>query len=216
MNRLSQFANLQLPYLKNLDLLSTERMKKCVALIREHTGREHILLDIGSADNRLSEVVECHYIGIDLVGQPTIKADASHGLPLRDRCVDFVFAGELIEHLVDTDAFLNESFRVLVDRGLLLLTTPNLASVFNRLRLLLGKQPLYVENRLREGLDAGHVRAYTYSDLKKQLEEHHFQIIEAFGDCIQGVRPQRLKMWLADVFKTFSHCLIVLCENKSK
>jgi len=60
-----------------------------------------------------------------------------------------VIMSELIEHLVDPDATLDEALRVLVPGGTLLLSTPNLAAWYNRALLLFGVQPVFTEVSLR-------------------------------------------------------------------
>ena len=81
---------------------------------------------------------------------------ASGPLPFEDGAFGAVFAGEIIEHLVDTAGFLAELHRVLAPGGVAVITTPNLASFENRVRMLLGRYPNFVEYEL--GGD-GHVRA---------------------------------------------------------
>ncbi len=99
------------------------------------------------------------------------------GIDFDDQFFDIVIASEIIEHLYDTDYFLEEIKRVLKRGGYLFLTTPNLASLKNRFRLLFGMYPQYSEFRLsRNG--AGHIRNYTVSALKSQLLEHGFDIIK--------------------------------------
>jgi SAM-dependent methyltransferase len=71
------------------------------------------------------------------------------GLPLPDGSADIVIMSELIEHLVDTDAAIDEVHRVLRPGGALLLSTPNLAAWFNRALLGLGIQPVFSEVSLR-------------------------------------------------------------------
>ena len=66
----------------------------------------------------------------------------ARGLPISNACLDAVFAGEIIEHLVDTDSFIAEIARVLRPGGHTVITTPNLASFENRLRLLAGIYPI--------------------------------------------------------------------------
>lgn len=112
---------------------------------------------------------------------------ASEGIPFEDESFDLVFAGEIIEHLVDTDGFLNEVHRCLKPGGHLILTTPNLASFENRLRLLLGFYPMWLNWNLG---GAGHVRAYTPRILKHQLREHGFSIAKHTGNWVPFV-PQR-------------------------
>lgn len=50
---------------------------------------------------------------------------AGEPLPLDDCCVDAVWAGDVIEHVVDVAPWLSEVRRVLRPRGRLLLTTPH-------------------------------------------------------------------------------------------
>jgi SAM-dependent methyltransferase len=46
-------------------------------------------------------------------------------IPLDDHTADVFFTGECIEHVENTDAFLDEIYRVLKPGGILILTTPN-------------------------------------------------------------------------------------------
>src|SRR5512135_86357 len=62
--------------------------------------------------------------------------------PADDGEFDVIVAADIIEHLVDTDGFMRELFRILSPEGSLVVTTPNLASWRSRLRLLLGKPPI--------------------------------------------------------------------------
>jgi SAM-dependent methyltransferase len=71
------------------------------------------------------------------------------GLPLRTGCADAVLFSEVIEHLVDPDAALDEIRRVLRPGGHLMLSTPNLAAWYNRALLLAGVQPVFSEVSLR-------------------------------------------------------------------
>ena len=84
-----------------------------------------------------------------------LQHDLSSGsLPFEGASMEAVFAGEIIEHLVDTRRFLDEIHRVLRPGGLLVVTTPNLASFENRVRLLFGVYPAWLEYELSS---QGHV-----------------------------------------------------------
>lgn len=58
---------------------------------------------------------------------------------------DLIVASHIIEHLSNTDGFLREIYRVLRDRGQVLIATPNLASLANIFLLVFGKQPSIAE-----------------------------------------------------------------------
>ena len=102
-------------------------------------------------------------------------------IPFEGSCFDLVFAGEIIEHLIDTDGFITEVYRCLKPNGNLILTTPNLASFENRLRILFGIYPIWVNYNL-DG--SGHIRAYTPKVLKRQLRQNSFRIIKHFGNWV--------------------------------
>jgi len=90
--------------------------------------------------------------------------------------------------MVDSGFFLEECRRVLKRGGSLVITTPNLASLENRLRLLLGIYPAWMDYA---NSGAGHVRNYTLPVLKKQLRERGFEPMEAHGNFIP-LLPQRI------------------------
>lgn len=113
---------------------------------------------------------------------------AASPLPYRGEVFDVVFAGEVIEHLVDTTGFLLDLRRVLKPGGVLVLTTPNLASFENRVRLLLGLYPRWVEYRLEGG--HGHVRAYTARTLLRHLADTGFAVERHIGNWVPFI-PQR-------------------------
>lgn len=131
-------------------------------------------------------------------GLTVVQGGASGGLPLADSSVDVVIMGELIEHLVDTDAAADEARRVLRPGGLLLLSTPNLAAWFNRGLICLGVQPVFSEVSLRgvygrPGREvAGHLRLFTLRALTQFLAARGFTCERVEGAPYHDVpRPLR-------------------------
>lgn len=110
-------------------------------------------------------------------------------LPFGNGEFDLIFAGEIIEHLVDTDRFLQDVARCLKPNGNLIITTPNLASFENRARLLFGVYPEWVDWCTTEGTD--HVRSYTVKILKRQLVSHGFNISRVLGNFVPFL-PQQI------------------------
>jgi ubiquinone/menaquinone biosynthesis C-methylase UbiE len=110
-------------------------------------------------------------------------------LPFPGDYFDVVTAFDVIEHLKNPDNMLSEAYRVLKNKGLFILSTPNLASWVNRLLLLFGYIPFEYECPGRYGEDLekrpfqrvpssfGHVRLYTFKTSSKLLEQYDFTLI---------------------------------------
>lgn len=104
---------------------------------------------------------------------------------------DMIFCGEVIEHLYDTDFFLEEVYRVLRPQGICVFTTPNLAAWHNRIILLLGFQPNYTKVSLKynvgkiikekSGVGGGHIRVFTMKAFKELLRLHSFELLKIEG-----------------------------------
>jgi len=90
---------------------------------------------------------------------------------------DVVFSLEVIEHQIDTDLFLERISKVLKRRGYLVITTPNINSLRNRIQVPLGKYPAAMEYKNI----IHHVRLYNSSALISQLKEHGYTILTLRG-----------------------------------
>ena len=120
-------------------------------------------------------------------------ADISVGLPFSDEQFDCVIFGELIEHLVDPDSALQQISRVLAHGGQLIVTTPNLASWFNRVLLLAGVQPIATETSLHVNLGRrirflgqwrptqGHLKLFTRDALIEMLGCNGYDVSRVLG-----------------------------------
>lgn len=96
-----------------------------------------------------------------------IQLDVTRPLPLADRSVAAVVAAELIEHLFRPQALLAEIARVLRPGGVLVLSTPNLATLQDRFRFLFGRSPRQVDP-MHEYLYL-HIRPFTAQMLRRML-----------------------------------------------
>jgi SAM-dependent methyltransferase len=105
-------------------------------------------------------------------GALPVCLDATRGLPFRAGSFGGLLTGELIEHVYDPVALLRECHRVLVPGGLLVLTTPNLATVQDRLAFLAGRAPRQVDP-LHPYLWL-HIRPFTASLLRRVLRRAGF------------------------------------------
>jgi len=59
-------------------------------------------------------------------------------IPLNNDSVEFVFALEVVEHLVSPSHLFAEAFRICAPGGYLLVTTPNVTRIGNVFKLLIG------------------------------------------------------------------------------
>ena len=124
-----------------------ERVDVAVAMIG--TGGQTVL-DIGCGDAAIAEMIRKN--GNEVVGMDFSKvictakdkkeialvAGEASNLPFKDESFNSVFAGEIIEHMLYVNEFLQGIHRILKKDGKLVLTTPNIARLRNRLSLLLG------------------------------------------------------------------------------
>src|SRR5436309_14968836 len=90
-------------------------------------------------------------------------------------------------HVLVTDPLLAEIASVLRPGGALVVTTPNLASLENRVRLLLGRYPMWMDVGVER---TGHLRYYTPRMLRHQLGRHGLRVERHVGNWVPLV-PQR-------------------------
>jgi ubiquinone/menaquinone biosynthesis C-methylase UbiE len=125
-------------------------------------------------------------------GVRAYKSDLnSDTLPFEDNFFDVVLMEEVVEHLINPDNAISEAHRVLRDKGLFLVSSPNLAWWLNRLVLFLGYQPYWSKcstvynvgkfKRDQRQQLSGHLRSYTYRALRQLLELHGFEVIASKG-----------------------------------
>ncbi|WP_446875181.1 class I SAM-dependent methyltransferase [Phormidesmis sp. 146-35] len=117
--------------------------------------------------------------------------------PVEDNFFDAIIAGDLIEHLVDTDVFLEELHRVLRPGGYLLITTPNLAWWWSRVRLLLGKVPggigsVSFQHADDTAVDRKHLRVSTNSEWVYLFKQHGFKCVSTTGYYYPGLLREPL------------------------
>lgn len=170
------------------------------------------VLDLGCAEGVLGSEIKkrygCDVFGIEInknaikqaqkMGVKVRAADLENKWPFPDNSFDVVMATQIIEHVINTDNIILEAKRVLKKSGLLIITTPNLASWFNRIIFLFGFQPFYTEISLKDktlGLKftrnltknrepIGHIRVFTLKGLRDLLEYHQFKIAAVKGGSI--------------------------------
>lgn len=193
-----------------------------VQKILKMAGKNKKVLDLGCGDGFLMQELRKNnntVVGIDIASKALEKAQ-KRGLNVFDLDLntnwskgmeehfDSIVAGEIIEHIFDTDLFLKNIYKVLKKNGTLILSTPNIASLARRIMLLLGINP-HIEVTAR-AYDAGHIRYFTFKSLKKLLEENGFKVINFTSDSVNFDNKANIKsQLLADIFPTIGKTLIV-------
>lgn len=168
------------------------------------------VLEIGSHDgswiiDRVKNIKNPKIYGIDIdedyiklsekKGIKMYKADAEKKLPFKSDYFDLVSANQIIEHLMDVDGFVKETYRILKPNGTLLISTENLSSWHNLAALLLGWQAFSqhisriknIGNPMRiakyENYDSlgMHIKIFTLRGLSELLNLHKYKIENRFG-----------------------------------
>ena len=137
---------------------------------------------------------------------------------------DYVIAADVLEHLRSPDVVLSHLKRALKRKGILVVSLPNVANIYVRLNLLIGRFPYHTKGIL----DRTHLHFYTRTTARKMIERSGWDIID------QSVTPIPLAMvfaflqgrfrWVLNSLygatKIFSGLLayqtIFYCENPNK
>lgn len=214
---------------KNLgDLTASPRIQKMVSIVDKLNPQHKNILDIGCYDGTFLNLIknrDNNFFGLEASdwGYQKSRArgidvqqyyfDGSEKLPYDDNFFDLVIAGEIIEHIFDTDFFLKEIRRILKTDGKLLISTPNIASFGRRLMLLLGINPI-IETSPNEPESSGHIRYFTFRSLETILEKHRFKTIEYQSDIINFSKSGRFSSTLlVKLFPRFGASIICLAKK---
>jgi SAM-dependent methyltransferase len=188
------------------DELCWSRIRPCLEMIaaeQKKRGHRLTILDVGCGDGAVSRLfLEAGKVfGIDIVPEFVEKAIekgieaktadvTKDGLPFIEGEMDVIYAGALIEHLYDPEFFLRECYRVLAEEGIVVLSTPNIASLTSRLRMLFGKGPKFYTSALSWQF-GGHIRIFTSGTLKRLLEENGFAVEKMTSNLVSFI-PTKL------------------------
>lgn len=227
--------------------------KKAIDMFFHYTNLNvNRLLDVGCGDGNFSaslkEVIGAKEIyGIEVSNESVklaknkidkvIQMDIDdRDFPFEDEFFDAIFAGSVVEYLFDVDHFLEEVYRTLKTNGVFVLTFPNLASLYNRIALLLAFQPFgmnislkYRIGHLYEASEdaplalAGNIRPFTLRSMKELLKIHEFTIVDIKGACANiqeySSSVRRLIYFiekLTSSFKTISADVVIAAKKREK
>src|SRR5438477_3227694 len=143
-------------------------------------GQGRRLLDVGAADGLLSrQLTERGWRVTAIEGDPALaQAGARHcermitlnldrEIPLGEGPFDVIVYGDVLEHLVDPLRVLVELDRSLGPNGVVIISVPNIAHLWIRLLLLVGRFD-YLDRGI---LDQSHLRFFTERSLRAMLAD---------------------------------------------
>lgn len=113
--------------------------------------------------------------------------DAENGkIPFKSNSISTIFLLDIIEHLIEPTAILDECVRVLGKDGVVVISTPNLATIYNRFFLLFGwpfsnyhtcqykvGNPFLHINPGKLWNENLHKSVFTYTELKQLIEKKY-------------------------------------------
>ena len=200
----------------SVSLTKNPRLMKVADLLKNHFPKGK-LLDIGCGDGSFSFYLK--KLGYDVYGleldsrlvgsanKAGLKVTIGSFLnkfPFKSAYFNVLFAGEVMEHTVDDDFFLKECHRVLRKEGLLILTTPNLVSLTNRIRMSLGHLPKYAYQPY-------HYRIYNLNLITHKLKGAGFKI--KFYTASHILISRYLNRWYSKIFGPLGELLGTLFPN---
>jgi len=220
--------------------LTKYRHKVFLSLFEGHGDK---LLGLGCGDGGLTcnvgmKVGASDIKGIDLkdnIAQEyknkiqLINCDLNSSIPISSGSIDIVSGDQIIEHLYNTDLFVNEIHRILRPGGYAVICTENLASLHNLFALLLGKQAFsqFVSSKYKLGnsltphykkpVKEGyfHVQIFTIEGLRDIFEFYNFEVEKLVGIIYFPFLPFWTGMIFEKIFPAHAQFIAVRVRKKA-
>lgn len=158
--------------------LATQQDRPCTRVLEVGAGTANLALALRDLGYRvtLSDIDARVLAGLVPPDIDTLSLDVTELWPSFEPKFDVVIAGELIEHLFEPISFLRSCRGALATGGLLVLSTPNLAAVQDRLRFIAGASPRHVDP-IHPYLRL-HIRPFTKDRLHECLSHAGFELVQ--------------------------------------
>lgn len=201
------------------------RIKKVIKFIKKYFSEisDLNILDCGVSQGGVSDKLSkegANCFGVDINSRQLgnvkiIRADLNNDLPDFGVKFDVIFAGEIIEHLLDENKFIRECHRSLKSNGVLIITVPNLVSLSNRRKMFFGSMPstAYADAPF-------HYHIYNRKRLKDLIENEGFIVLKSTSSYIPFYKfakipgAEKFFGFLGDFFPTMGNQLIVFAKKK--
>ncbi|MFH1978391.1 MAG: class I SAM-dependent methyltransferase [Candidatus Aenigmatarchaeota archaeon] len=144
------------------------------------------LLDAGAGDGKLSSALAdlghiVHSCDIDekvfKAKTKFTQANLNKNFPYKDKQFDYVLLTEVIEHLENPNHAIRECSRILKDGGLFVTTTPNITSIFSRIKFLITGE-FFCFSKAERDSKFGHINAVPYWEIEDIFRRVGFKLID--------------------------------------
>ncbi len=238
---------------KNNLTRQTAKATRKAQKIKEEVGINHRVLDVGCGggpyanlickENEVYALDECP---IRLLldednalskGYNLLCIGDGLQLPFADSFFDIVVCTEVLEHTLETRAFVKELYRVLKTNGKIIISVPNLVSLSNRSGILFGKglhfNLLWFKDRcfykltpwpmgipefkydfdgIRYPEQPLHIRFFTFESLRNFLKQIDFKVEKEIGI---GFVSDRFDKFFSKIFKNYADDLLVIASKQN-
>jgi SAM-dependent methyltransferase len=189
--------------------------QKILEIFREFDLRGTVL-DTGAGPGVISSKLKA--MGLDVYaadinpglftaeGINCIKVDLDEKMPYEDGFFDCILSSNVIEHLEDQYTFIRECYRVLRDRGKLVVSTPNVFNLKARMANLLVGSNLFTgrpQNEVDPFEGGEHINMVNYYDLRVNLHRNGFRIIHSSTHCYSNTAMSFF--WLTPLIYLFTY-----------
>jgi len=159
-----------------------------VALMLLNEKENQRILDIGCGDGNFDSHINPnnYVVGVDFVVENDLirksikkyyRADLNNGLPqeiFSEDKFDYILLLDIIEHLVNYNKIIKDAIKLLKDDGKIIISVPNIANIYVRLNLLIGRFP-YADKGI---LDRTHLHFFTLKHLKQLIKKHKLELLK--------------------------------------
>lgn len=178
------------------------------------------ILDIGCASGYVGAALRKqgnYVVGIDITKKDIVKArkvlnkayvfDIERGnTKVLGKDFDLIIMMEVMEHLFEPELAIKRFLRLLKPEGKIILSTPNIVHIYNRLKFTLGIFK-YEEETV---VNKSHIHFFTYKTLMDMIHSLNLKILKESHVILPETLNPLLKFWP----NLFAHQSIVLAERK--
>lgn len=153
---------------------------------------------------------------------PIYKCDVEKDkFPFEDRAFNIVLCSELLEHLLFNPLhMLNEINRILENEGILILTTPNIARLENRIKLMFGKSINWpIDGDLaffKRDLYDRHNREYTVDEITTMCKTTGFDVMWSKFFNYRKATDNNIKFQIYNILGKIyaSDNILIVCKKR--